>query len=59
LIGALIIGVMGNGMNLINIDSKAQKVVLGIVVLGAVVIDTLKTNDKVKRLFRRVWGLFT
>jgi ribose transport system permease protein len=58
LIGALIIGVMGNGMNLINIDSNAQKVVLGTVVLGAVLIDTLKTNDKVQRLAKRVSNYF-
>jgi ribose transport system permease protein len=42
LIGALIIAVIQNGMNLANIESYTQKVVLGIVVLGAVVADRLK-----------------
>ena len=42
LIGALIIAVIQNGMNLANIESYTQKVVLGLVVLGAVVVDRLK-----------------
>lgn len=42
LIGALIIAVIQNGMNLTNIESYTQKVVLGGVVLAAVVVDRLK-----------------
>lgn len=45
LIGALIIAVIQNGMNLTNIESYTQKVVLGLVVLGAVVVDRLKRRS--------------
>jgi ribose transport system permease protein len=36
LIGAFIIAVIQNGMNLVNVESYTQKVVLGLVILGAV-----------------------
>jgi ribose transport system permease protein len=42
LIGALIMAVIQNGMNLTGVESYRQKVVLGLVILGAVLLDTLK-----------------
>lgn len=42
LIGAFIIAVIQNGMNLVNVESYTQKVVLGLVILAAVLIDRLK-----------------
>ena len=42
LIGAFIIAVIQNGMNLVNVESYTQKVVLGLVILGAVLVDRLK-----------------
>jgi len=42
LIGALIIAVIQNGMNLTGVESYTQKVVLGLVILGAVLLDVLK-----------------
>jgi len=42
LIGALIIGVIQNGMNLTGVESYTQKVVLGLVILGAVLLDKLR-----------------
>jgi ribose transport system permease protein len=42
LIGAFIIAVIQNGMNLTNVESYTQKVVLGFVILGAVLLDNLK-----------------
>jgi ribose transport system permease protein len=42
LIGALIIAVIRNGMNLLDVESNTQKVFLGLVILGAVVLDRLK-----------------
>ena len=42
LIGAFIIAVIQNGMNLTGIESYTQKVVLGLVILGAVLLDMLK-----------------
>jgi ribose/xylose/arabinose/galactoside ABC-type transport system permease subunit len=40
--GALLIGVLYNSMNLLNVDSYLQKVVLGAVILLAVVLDELR-----------------
>lgn len=43
LIGALIIGVLNNGMNLIGVSSFWQQVVKGIVILLAVLMDRKKS----------------
>jgi len=40
--GALLIGVLYNAMNLLGVDSYLQKVLLGAVILGAVVLDELR-----------------
>ena len=45
LIGALIIAVIQNGMNLTGVESYTQKVVLGLVILGAVTLDMLKRRS--------------
>ncbi len=42
LIGAFTIAVIQNGMNLMNVESYTQKVVLGLVILGAVLLDQLR-----------------
>jgi ribose transport system permease protein len=42
LVGAFIIAVIRNGMNLTNVEPYTQKVVLGMVILGAVLLDRLK-----------------
>lgn len=42
LIGALIIAVIQNGMNLTNIESNAQKIALGLVILAAVLVDRVR-----------------
>ncbi len=42
LIGAFTIAVIQNGMNLTNIESYTQKVVLGCVILGAVLVDKVR-----------------
>ncbi len=42
LIGAFIIAVIQNGMNLTGVESYTQNVVLGLLILGAVLLDTLK-----------------
>jgi ribose/xylose/arabinose/galactoside ABC-type transport system permease subunit len=39
LIGALIMGVLRNGLNLLNVSSFFQQVVIGVVIIGAVLID--------------------
>jgi ribose/xylose/arabinose/galactoside ABC-type transport system permease subunit len=42
LVGAFIIAVIQNGMNLTGVESYTQKVVLGLVILGAVLLDMMK-----------------
>lgn len=42
LIGSFIIAVIQNGMNLTGVESYTQMVVLGLVILGAVLLDMLK-----------------
>ncbi len=44
LIGALIIGVIQNGMNLTGVETYTQKVVLGLVILGAVLLDKWRSR---------------
>jgi ribose transport system permease protein len=41
LIGALIIGVLRNGLNLLDISSFVQQIVIGAVIIVAVLLDTL------------------
>ena len=41
-VGALLIGVLNNLMNLLNVQSYAQEVVLGAVILFAVLLDELR-----------------
>jgi ribose transport system permease protein len=49
LIGALLVAVVQNGMNLLNLESHPQMVVLGGVLIAAVLLDRLK---------RRSWSWF-
>ena len=42
LLGALLIAVVQNGMNLMEISSNPQRVVLGLVILAAAILDRLK-----------------
>jgi ribose transport system permease protein len=46
LIGAFIIAVIQNGMNLRGVESYTQKIVLGLVILGAVLLDRLKRRPE-------------
>jgi ribose transport system permease protein len=45
LVGAFIIAVIQNGMNLTGVESYTQKVVLGVVILLAVLLDMLKKRS--------------
>ena len=49
LIGAFIIAVIQNGMNLTGVESYTQKVVLGLIILSAVLLDMVK---------KRGWALW-
>jgi ribose transport system permease protein len=46
LAGAFIIAVIQNGMNLTNVESYTQKVVLGLVILGAVLLDRARRHRR-------------
>lgn len=53
LIGAFIISVIQNGMNLLGMESYTQQVVLGGVILGAVLLDKVRTGTRFSGLFRK------
>ncbi len=44
-VGALVIGVLNNGLNLMNVEAYWQKVFLGAVILAAVLLDQLRKKD--------------
>jgi ribose transport system permease protein len=46
LIGALIIGVINNGMNLLNVPSFYQQIVKGAVILAALLIERVASTNK-------------
>jgi len=45
LIGALIMGILNNGMSILGINSNMQQVVKGLVLLGAVAFDVISKNN--------------
>jgi len=47
LIGALIMGVLRNGLNLLGVSSFLQQIVIGGVIVGAVLVDTLLKRQRV------------
>ncbi|MEX2316928.1 MAG: ABC transporter permease [Pirellulales bacterium] len=53
LIGAFIISVIQNGMNILGIESYMQQVVLGAVILAAVLLDKVRSNSEISRFWRR------
>lgn len=46
LIGALFIGVISNGLDLLNVSSYYQQVVMGAIIIGAVVLDGLNRKSR-------------
>jgi ribose transport system permease protein len=46
LVGALIMGVLRNGLNLLGVSSFLQQIVIGAVIVGAVLIDTVLKRHK-------------
>jgi putative xylitol transport system permease protein len=45
-IGALLIGVINNGMNLLGISPYFQQVVKGLIIIGAVWLDQLRGKEE-------------
>lgn len=39
LIGAFIMGVLGNGLNLLNVSAFWQRLIMGLIIIGVVVFD--------------------
>jgi ribose/xylose/arabinose/galactoside ABC-type transport system permease subunit len=46
LVGALIMGVLRNGLNLLGVSSFLQQIVIGAVIIGAVLIDTVLKRQR-------------
>ena len=44
LLGALLIGVISNSLDLLNVTSYYQSVVMGLIIIGAVLLDSLNKN---------------
>ena len=42
LLGALLIGTLNNGLDLLNVSSYYQQVVKGLIIIGAVILDRRK-----------------
>lgn len=49
LIGAFLIGILRNGLNLLNVESYVQQVIVGLVILLAVMTDQLRSQEGIKR----------
>ena len=46
LVGALIMGVLRNGLNLLGVSSFLQQIVIGAVIIGAVLVDTVMKRHR-------------
>ncbi len=49
LFGAIIIGVIKNGLNLMNVSSYLQKVVIGVILLVAVLVDSFRAQSSSRK----------
>lgn len=45
-VGTLIIGVMNNGLDLLGVSSYWQQILKGVIIVGAVIIDTMRNRGK-------------
>ena len=48
--GCLIVGIVNNGLNLLGVDSNWQVIAKGVLILFAVIIDTLSARAQAERL---------
>ena len=48
LIGAMIMGILNNGMSILGLNSNLQQVVKGLVLLGAVAFDVISKNNLIQ-----------
>lgn len=56
ILGAAIMGVMQNGMVVMNVSSYVQDIILGVVLVVAVVYDTLRRGGSFSELFKSWFG---
>ncbi|MFA7671789.1 MAG: ribose ABC transporter permease, partial [Sphaerochaetaceae bacterium] len=45
IIGALLIGVINNGLDLLGVSSYFQQVIKGLIIIGAVLLDSLRKKE--------------
>lgn len=57
IIGALLIGTLSDGMNILNVSSYWQPLVIGLIILLGVTFDTLRTSQREKRTFWKVLSM--
>jgi ribose transport system permease protein len=53
MIGAVLIAAVSNGMNVINVQSYWQSLVIGVIILLGVTFDTYRRSSSVRLLLRR------
>ena len=53
MIGAILIAVVSNGMNVVNVQSYWQSLVIGLIILVGVTFDTYRRSRSGKPVFRR------
>ncbi len=46
LLGAIIMGVIRNGLNLMNVSSYLQKLILGLIIIAAVLLDSFRNRQR-------------
>lgn len=46
LLGAIIMGVIRNGLNLMNVSSYLQKLIIGVIIIAAVLLDSFRNRKK-------------
>ena len=56
IVGALVIGVLNNGLNLLKVSSYMQMVVKGVVIIAAVGVDIIKNRGGLKQI-RKTLGI--
>jgi ribose transport system permease protein len=44
-IGAFVIGVLRNGLNLVGVTPHIQRILIGVVIVGSVFLDKIKKKD--------------
>ena len=44
IVGAILLGIVNNGLDLLNVSSFYQQIVKGLIILGAILIDSKRNN---------------